>query len=93
VSKFDELNTAEIVKKKQALNYRRFLLNLIFFVAIPITIIYFSIRQVEINKQKYVNEQQITCPSLLSIARSARDTLIVMRDKSMCTEYMLTHLK
>jgi len=42
---------------------------------------------------QYTLEQDATCPSLLSIARSARDTLIVMKNKEMCTKYMLDHLK
>ena len=32
------------------------------------------------------------CPSYLSIARSARDTLIVMRNDSQCATYVLEHL-
>lgn len=51
--------------------------------------------KVELDKSKveYKKEQESTCPSLLSIARSSRDTLIVMKNKSMCTEYMLNNLK
>lgn len=55
--------------------------------------IYWIPKQMKEKKLAYKAEQEVTCPSLLSIARSARDTLIVMRDKSMCTEYMLKHLK
>ena len=45
------------------------------------------------SREQYVLEQAATCPSLLSIARSARDTLIVMKNKEMCTQYMLDHLE
>jgi hypothetical protein len=32
------------------------------------------------------------CPSLLSIARSARDTLIVMKAEPLCNQYVLENL-
>lgn len=55
--------------------------------------IYFVSQEVKKAKVDYKHEQETTCPSLLSIARSSRDTLIVMKNKSMCTEYMLDNLK
>ena len=72
---------------------KRHSLNFVFFVIIPILLFTIFIKTTERTNRLYKEEQQITCPSLLSIARSARDTLIVMRDKSMCTEYMLENLK
>ena len=47
---------------------------------------------------QYVTEelaarQSIVCPSFLSIARSARDTLIVMRNESLCNRYVLDNLQ
>jgi hypothetical protein len=33
------------------------------------------------------------CPPLLSITRSARDTLIVMKAEPLCNTYVLEHLK
>lgn len=33
------------------------------------------------------------CPSLLSIGRSARDTLIVMKAESLCNKYVLDRLR
>ena len=36
---------------------------------------------------------QIICPSFLSITRSARDTLIVMRNEPLCTRYVLDNLQ
>ena len=44
------------------------------------------------------NEYQVTrkatiCPALLSISRSARDTLIVMRAEGLCDKYVLENLK
>jgi hypothetical protein len=35
----------------------------------------------------------VVCPSFLSIARSARDTLIVMRNEPLCNRYVLDNLK
>lgn len=37
--------------------------------------------------------QQVVCPSFLSIARSARDTLIIMRNEPLCAQYVLDNLK
>ena len=37
--------------------------------------------------------QGIVCPSFLSIARSARDTLIVMRNEPLCNRYVLDNLQ
>lgn len=33
------------------------------------------------------------CPALLSISRSARDTLIVMKAEPLCNNYVLANLK
>jgi FtsZ-interacting cell division protein ZipA len=35
----------------------------------------------------------IACPSLLSIARSPRDTLIIMRNEDKCVKYVLDNIK
>jgi hypothetical protein len=40
-----------------------------------------------------VKRQEIVCPSLLSIARSPRDTLIVMRSEPLCNSYVLETLR
>jgi hypothetical protein len=42
----------------------------------------------------HLNEErkQVVCPSFLSIARSARDTLIVMRNEPLCNVYVLDNL-
>lgn len=37
--------------------------------------------------------QESICPALLSISRSARDTLIVMKAESLCNSYVLNNLK
>ena len=47
------------------------------------------------NKQAISNAErkEIVCPSFLSIARSARDTMIVMRNEPLCNRYVLDNLK
>jgi hypothetical protein len=37
--------------------------------------------------------KRVACPSLLSIARSSRDTLIIMKNVDTCNEYMMENLK
>ena len=45
--------------------------------------------QAELARQR----QEVVCPSFLSIARSARDTLIVMRNEPLCNSYVLDNLQ
>ena len=37
--------------------------------------------------------KSVACPSLFSIARSSRDTLIVMKNVDVCNDYMMDNLK
>lgn len=46
-----------------------------------------------INDNDATQRQQVVCPSFLSIARSSRDTLIVMRNEPLCNSYVLDNLK
>jgi len=45
------------------------------------------------NTKIQAQQQATICPSLLSIGRSARDTLIIMRNEPLCTVYVLDNLK
>lgn len=45
-----------------------------------------------LNKET-IARKEVVCPSFLSIARSARDTLIVMRNEPLCNRYVLDNLK
>ena len=45
------------------------------------------------NHRLNAERESIVCPSYLSIARSARDTLIVMRNDPLCNRYVLDNLK
>ena len=40
-----------------------------------------------------ITRQATTCPALLSISRSARDTLIIMKAEPLCNVYVLDNLK
>lgn len=40
-----------------------------------------------------IEQREIACPSLLSIGRSARDTLIIMKVEPLCNDYVLNNLK
>jgi hypothetical protein len=46
-----------------------------------------------IDNNNAVQRQQVVCPSFLSIARSSRDTLIVMRNEPLCNSYVLDNLQ
>lgn len=48
---------------------------------------------VKTAQENAIERQQIVCPSFLSIARSARDTLIVMRNEPLCNRYVLDNLR
>lgn len=39
------------------------------------------------------HKREAVCPSLLSISRSARDTLIVMKAEPLCNVFVLDNLK
>ena len=45
------------------------------------------------KKTEYDDTRRSTaCPALLSISRSARDTLIIMKAEPLCNEYVLANL-
>ena len=46
-----------------------------------------------VGNKNATQRQQVVCPSFLSIARSARDTLIVMRNEPLCNSYVLDNLQ
>jgi hypothetical protein len=52
-----------------------------------------GIYMTDANTQAHEQRKTVVCPSFLSIARSARDTLIVMRNEPLCTEYVLDNLQ
>ena len=46
-----------------------------------------------IDNKNAAQRQEVVCPSFLSIARSSRDTLIVMRNEPLCNSYVLDNLQ
>jgi len=47
----------------------------------------------ETTKRQQKERMEIACPSLLSIGRSSRDTLIIMKVEPLCNRYVLDNLK
>lgn len=63
------------------------------FIVCAIGLIYVAITNDERQIQATEQRKEIVCPSFLSIARSARDTLIVMRNEPLCNSYVLDNLQ
>lgn len=60
-------------------------------ILVGVTALFMSV--MEQKNQQYLARKDVICPSYLSIARSPRDTLIVMRNEPLCNQYVLEHLK
>jgi hypothetical protein len=45
------------------------------------------------DREFYENRKNSTCPTLFSIARTPRDTFLIMRSEEMCTTYLLDSIK
>ena len=63
------------------------------FIVCAVGLIYVAITNDERQLKQARERQEIVCPSFLSIARSARDTLIVMRNEPLCNSYVLDNLQ
>lgn len=66
------------------------------YVALVVIIALLAKVSIIANERKVEYEKTRTasiCPALLSISRSARDTLIVMKAEPLCNNYVLTNLK
>lgn len=55
--------------------------------------VYGATKYAELIDKKFEKRKEVVCPSFLSIARSARDTLIVMRNEPLCNAYVLDNLQ
>jgi hypothetical protein len=66
----------------------------IVFGVFALTIVIYIQYQLSVHN-KHLNDERksVVCPSFLSIARSSRDTLIVMRNEPLCTAYVLDNLQ
>lgn len=47
----------------------------------------------EYSNTTHTEWKESACPALLSIARSARDTLIVMKSEPSCNQYVMENLR
>lgn len=50
-------------------------------------------KDMERSAQEDIGRTEEICPALLSISRSARDTLIVMKAEPLCDSFVLDNLK
>jgi hypothetical protein len=66
-----------------------------YIVIISIVILGYKISLVAFDKftGRQMARREAICPSLLSISRSARDTLIVMKAENLCNSFVLDNLK
>jgi hypothetical protein len=54
----------------------------------------YGVQVYERNAEQRNQQRKVTiCPSLLSIGRSSRDTLIVMKNEPLCNQFVLDSLK
>jgi hypothetical protein len=64
-----------------------------FTVACICSLLYFGYTSDKDQQAQQDEWTRVSCPSLLSIARSSRDTLIVMKVEPLCNSYVLDSLK
>jgi len=64
-----------------------------FAVVIYFGVIKLSNRQTSIFKKELLAKQEVVCPTLMSIGRTSRDTLITMRVEPICIDYVLKNIK
>ncbi len=75
---------------------KRFIKELFFWSVVVgiLALLIFSYRKdAERSAQEDVVRTEEICPALLSISRSARDTLIVMKAEPLCNSFVLDNLK
>jgi hypothetical protein len=63
------------------------------FWTLLVAIVGFTLWSLNNDIKNETSYKQIACPSLFSIARSSRDTLIVMKNVDTCNDYMMENLK
>lgn len=84
VSAAGTLNAERVLKK--LLQY--------IFVAVTIFLLYkISVTGYDKKIAYDTVRRESACPTLLSISRSARDTLLVMKAEMLCTEYVLNNIE
>lgn len=84
---------AKKVMKDTIHTYTKTAINLT-FVAV-VCILLYKIGNIAYSKKAAYDlaKKDTSCPALLSISRSARDTLLVMKAEELCTVYVLDNIK
>lgn len=75
---------------------RKIIKDVVFYSAILVVVIAGNMARKKYNENVVVADgvrQKSICPALLSISRSARDTLIVMKAEPLCNGFVLDSLK
>lgn len=78
--------------KTQTMNTKKILSVAYACIAISLTVKLGLVAHDKYTEYELVRKQTI-CPALLSIGRSARDSLIIMRAENLCNAYVLETLK
>jgi hypothetical protein len=76
--------------------HRKIIKDVVFYSAILVTVVAGNMALKKYNQKVAIADgvrQQSICPALLSISRSARDTLIVMKAEPLCNGFVLDSLK
>jgi len=63
------------------------------FLTLIVGIVVFTLWNLNNDIKSAERYKSVACPSLFSIARSSRDTLIVMKNVDVCNDYMMDNLR
>lgn len=69
------------------------MLNFVYFVACTLILYKLSVTIYDKKMANDLTKKNTACPALLSVGRSARDTLIIMKAETLCNDYVLETLK
>lgn len=75
---------------------KKIISDIAFPAAVIILFVGYSYGEAYLNKKKDAENavrRDAICPSLLSISRSARDTLLVMKAEPLCNSFVLDNIK
>lgn len=85
-----------IMEKLKTINFKQWFFNITISVALGV-LLYKSFLFVQRDRKERAvaleERKNVICPSLLSIGRSSRDTLIIMKNEDLCNSFVLENLK
>lgn len=81
---------AQITKTKGKITDFLFWLGMVILIGSAIWIVVAFNKQRDIDRAKWA---ETACPSLLSIARTSRDSLIIMKAEPACNQFVMDNLK